>query len=227
MTLATTLVLIMISIAIGFLIGALVYGLRGKPSQHAGTGEVENEPKEQGVRLWRDPLTQNLSVTVDGETYQQAGELAPEARSRLARLARDWQIWLGMPSSRLAALAASSSPESEEARTPVQTTGTLQSASRSSPGKAPQKPGQGVEKNKPAAAPLSIAAQIDAILQARLASTPLAGRGICLEELPGQGMVVMVGDEKYTDLTLVPDQQVRAAIADAVAEWEKKNAPWG
>jgi hypothetical protein len=227
MTLATTLILIVISITIGFLIGALVYGLRGKPSQHAGTGGVENEPKEQGVRLWRDPLTQNLSVTVDGETYQQAGELAPEARSRLSRLARDWQIWLGMPSSRLAALVASSSPESAEPRTPVQTTDSLQSAARSSPGKAPQKPAQGAKKNRAESAPLSIAAQIDAILQARLENTPLAGRGIRLEELPGQGMVVMVGDDKFTDLTLVPDQQVRAAIADAVAEWEKKNAPWG
>jgi hypothetical protein len=34
-----------------------------------------------------------------------------------------------------------------------------------------------------------------------------------------------VGEEKYTDLTLVPDQNVRGAIAAAVAEWEKKNTP--
>jgi hypothetical protein len=38
--------------------------------------------------------------------------------------------------------------------------------------------------------------------------------------------VVIVGQEKYTDLTLVPDQQVREAIAAAVTEWEQKNAPW-
>lgn len=227
MTIGVTLVLILISIAIGFLFGALVYGLRGKPSQPADIAKVENVPKEQGVQLWRDPQTQNLSVMIDGKTYQQAGELAPEARNRLARLARDWQIWLGMPSSRLAMLAASSMPESVEPQPSNSTGDKPYRAAQSLPGKAPPKAARDVDKASIEIAPQSIAAQIDVILQARLANTPLAERGIRLEELPGQGMVVMVGDEKYTDLELVPDQQVRAAIAEAVAEWEQKNAPWG
>jgi hypothetical protein len=221
MTLTSILVLILISIAIGFLIGALVYGLRGKPSQQPG--EEENLPAEQGVRLWRDPQTQKLSVVVDGKTYQQAGELMPETRSRLARLARDWQLWLGMPLSRLTALAAPSSPEFAEP--PVETNNKPDSTVQPSTGKAPAKPVRGAEKTKPEAAPESIAAQIDEILQTRIENTPLAERGIKLQEIPGQGLVVMVGDEKYTDLTLVPDQNVRGAIAAAVAEWEKKNAP--
>ena len=63
-------------------------------------------------------------------------------------------------------------------------------------------------------------------MQARIENGPLAERGIKLQEIPGQGMVVMVGAEKYTDLSLVPDPEVRDAIAAAVAEWEKKNASW-
>ena len=224
MTLTSIFVLILISIAIGFLIGALVYGLRGKPSQQPGEEEEENLPAEQGVRLWRDPQTQKLSVVVDGKTYQQAGELMPETRSRLARLARDWQLWLGMPLSRLTALAAPSSPEFAEP--PVETNNKPDTTAKPLPGNAPVKPVRGAEKTKTEAAPESIAAQIDEILQTRIENTPLAERGIKLQEIPRQGLVVMVGEEKYTDLTLVPDQEVREAIAAAVAEWEKKNAPW-
>jgi len=224
MTLTSILVLILISIAIGFLIGALVYGLRGKPSQQSGEEEEKNLPAEQGVRLWRDPQTQKLSVVVDGKTYQQAGELMPETRSRLARLARDWQLWLGMPLSRLTALAAPSSPEFAEP--PVETNNKPDTTAQPLPGNAPVKPVRGTEKTKTEAAPESIAAQIDEILQTRIENTPLAERGIKLQEIPRQGLVVMVGEEKYTDLTLVPDQEVREAIAAAVAEWEKKNAPW-
>jgi hypothetical protein len=94
------------------------------------------------------------------------------------------------------------------------------------PGKTPASAASGAEKSKVDKAAESIAAQIDAILQARIENTSLAERGIKLQEIPGQGLVVMVGTEKYTDLTQVPDQQVRDAIAEAVAEWEKKNAPW-
>lgn len=224
MTLTSTLVLILISIAIGFLIGALVYGLRGKPSQQPGEEEEENLPAEQGVRLWHDPQTQKLSVVVDGKTYQQAGDLMPETRSRLARLARDWQLWLGMPLSRLTALAASSNPEFAEP--PVETNIKPDTTAQPLPGNAPVKLVRGAEKTKTEAAPESIAAQIDEILQTRIENTPLAERGIKLQEIPRQGLVVMVGEEKYTDLTLVPDQEVREAIAAAVAEWEKKNAPW-
>ena len=224
MTITSILVLILISIAIGFLIGALVYGLRGKLSQQPGEEEEENLPAEQGVRLWRDPQTQKLSVVVDGKTYQQAGELMPETRSRLARLARDWQLWLGMPLSRLTALAAPSSPEFAEP--PVETNNKPDTTAQPLPGNAPVKPVRGAEKTKTEAAPESIAAQIDEILQTRIENTPLAERGIKLQEIPRQGLVVMVGEEKYTDLTLVPDQEVREAIAAAVAEWEKKNAPW-
>lgn len=227
MNLATTLVLILISVTIGFLIGALVYGLRGKPAAQPAPTEKDTTPSGQGVRLWRDPRTQGLSVEVDGKTYQQAGELTPEVRTRLAYLARDWQLWLGMPLSRLAALVAQTSPVQAEPPQPADKVGIPpESAPQALGDKAPAGKARVTEKTKVNTAPESIAAQIDAILQARLENSPLAEREIKLEELPGQGLVVMVGQQKYTDLTLVPDQEVREAIAAAVAEWEHKNAPW-
>lgn len=221
--LGTTLVLILISIAIGFLIGALIYGLRAKPKPPAA--DRESQHAEQNVRLWRDPQTQSLSVEVDGKTYEQVTDLPPETRSRLVRLSRDWLLWLGVPASRLAALANPPSQGSAELPQPAQTTAASGSPARLQEGKTPPTPTRVAEKGKVESTPQSIAAQIDEILQARIENGPLAGRGIRLQEIPGQGLVVMVGTDKYTDLTLVPDREVREAIAAAVAEWEKKNAP--
>jgi hypothetical protein len=227
MNLATTLVLILISITIGFLIGALVYGLRAKSTAQPAPQEKDTASSEQGVRLWRDPQTQGISVELEGKTYHQVGELSSETRNRLAQLARDWQLWLGMPLSRLAALAAQTSPGQADPAQSANKTGIPPETAPQAPrDKAPAGTARVTEKTKVDTAPESIAAQIDAILQVRLENSPLAERQIKLQELPGQGLVVIVGQEKYTDLTLVPDQQVREAIAAAVTEWEQKNAPW-
>jgi hypothetical protein len=238
MTIGSTLVLILISIAIGFLIGALIYGLRSRPSATRPAKLGEDVPPECAVSLWRDPQTQNLSVQMEDKIYRQAGELTPEMRGRLARLARDWQLWLGMPSSRLATLAAPSA-EPGDAPDLERDNRFEQIQSGRSSGAAPPAAGQagqpapaaaiGAASASPAqpinAGPQSIAGQIDEILQARLENTPLAERGIQLVELPDQGLVVKVGQAQYTDLTQVPDPEVRAVIAESVAEWEKRAGP--
>ncbi len=68
----------------------------------------------------------------------------------------------------------------------------------------------------------SIAAQVDEILQEMLAGTVLEARGIRLMELPGEGMVVMVGMEKFAAVDEVPYDDVRRVLKVAVARWEEK-----
>lgn len=220
MSLATTAILIVISIVIGFLIGALVYGLRGKPA----ATDQQLTHAEQGVRLWRDAEDQKLSIEVDGKACVQVTDLTPEERSRLVKVARDWLLWLGVPASRLAALVAPSNQESTLPPQPVQTAVGPGSTVQPPVVLTPSIPVTVAERGKTAPAQHSIAAQIDAILQARIANGPLAERGVRLQDVP-EGMVVVVDAERYTDLSLVPDAEVREAIAAAVAEWEAKNAP--
>ena len=74
----------------------------------------------------------------------------------------------------------------------------------------------------PQAPPKSIAAQIDEILQEKLATSPLNSSAIRLLELPGKGMVVMVGLDQYEGVDLVPDPEIRDLIRSAVAEWERR-----
>jgi hypothetical protein len=72
---------------------------------------------------------------------------------------------------------------------------------------------------------LSIVAQIDTVLQARLINTPLAGRGIRLTESSIGGVEVYVGLQKYPSVDDVPDEGIKTAIRSAIAEWEKKFTP--
>jgi hypothetical protein len=73
--------------------------------------------------------------------------------------------------------------------------------------------------------PASIAKQVNNILQKKLKDTPLESRGICLMELPGQEMVVMIGLDKYDSVGAVPDEEVRAVLQSAVNEWLTKSTP--
>jgi uncharacterized membrane-anchored protein len=74
-------------------------------------------------------------------------------------------------------------------------------------------------------ASLSIVQQIDTVLQARLENTPLAGRGIRLQESIQGGVEVYVGSRKFLSIDDVSDEDVKAAIRSAIAEWEKKYTP--
>jgi hypothetical protein len=68
----------------------------------------------------------------------------------------------------------------------------------------------------------SIAAQVDEILQEKIKGTALEQKAVRLMELPGKGMVVMVGLEQYDSLDAVPYPEVQAAIRYCVAQWEKR-----
>lgn len=66
---------------------------------------------------------------------------------------------------------------------------------------------------------VSIAVQVNTILQKKLKGTPLESRKICLMELPGHEMVVMIGTDQYDSVGAVPDDEIRAVIQSAVNEW--------
>ncbi len=85
-------------------------------------------------------------------------------------------------------------------------------------------PALAIKDDKPAA-PLSMVAQIDEILQTKLATTTYAGRGIRLQESPEGGVTVLVGIHKYAGVGEVPDAEIQAIIRLAIAEWEKKYTP--
>jgi hypothetical protein len=80
-------------------------------------------------------------------------------------------------------------------------------------------------EDEPAAAPDSIVAQIDSILQSQIAGTPLIEKGIRLQESPEGGVIVWVGMSKFQGVEDVPDEQIKAAIRAAISVWESKFTP--
>ena len=80
-------------------------------------------------------------------------------------------------------------------------------------------------EDRPVAPAGSIVSQIDSILQARIAGSPLEDRGVFLAQSPDGGVMVYVGLTKYMGVDAVTDQDVKAAIRAAISEWENKYTP--
>jgi hypothetical protein len=81
------------------------------------------------------------------------------------------------------------------------------------------------KEDRPIAPAGSIVSQIDSILQARIAGTPLEDKGVFLAQSSEGGVMVYVGLTKYMGLDDVPDPEIKAAIRAAITEWENKYTP--
>ena len=158
--------------------------------------------------------------------------LSPDQRKRLIEILNIMRPWLEGRS-------APVPPPAERPLTPSPQAPLNQTLSRpapvqpaplsSQPGAAPQaaapKPATIAKEDRPPAPANSIVTQIDTVLQARLAGTPLEERGIFLTQSPEGGVAVYVGLTRYNGLDEVPDPEIKAAIRAAIAEWEEKYTP--
>ncbi len=68
----------------------------------------------------------------------------------------------------------------------------------------------------------SIVGMIDEVLQKKLENSPLAGKRIRLEEGSVGEVIVFVGTLRYSGVDAVPDEDIKAIIRAAIAEWDKK-----
>ncbi|MDQ7010917.1 MAG: hypothetical protein Q9M29_03765, partial [Mariprofundaceae bacterium] len=68
----------------------------------------------------------------------------------------------------------------------------------------------------PASQARSIVEQIDDILQTMLEGTPLASRGIRLQEGPDGGVIVWVGISRYNGVDAIPDPEIKQVIQAAI-----------
>jgi hypothetical protein len=222
----TAVIFLLIGIAAGMLFSALRAG--PAPAEPAAP-----EPVEPAALLTlRREAGGALLVELDETRLTPGAGLQPLPRARLEALQAELAAWLGG--------AAPAQPAPPEAVAPVG----VETAGAAPPVQAAPPPAEGAPETAPPARrqtltpfnvisralqgdvgvpkPVlkSIVTQIDEVLQVRLAGTPLAGRGVKLMELPGKGMVVMVGLEQYDSVEAVPDAQVREAIRQAAAAWE-------
>jgi len=200
---------------VGYLIGLLETSIKasrkGKKSAAA-----EPIPSTDGdttiLRLSADAARQ-LHLELDGSRADTAA-LTPEQRRRLITLLTRMRPWL-----------ESGATEPAPRPAPPRTPGAAAAASIA-PAAAVTKPtaDEKAEEETPIAT-ASIVAQIDKILQARLAGTSLAERGIRLQELPDGGAAVYVGLQRYGGVDEIPDPHIQAVIREAIAAWEQGVTP--
>ena len=247
----TPLFYIIISLIIGTPIGWTMgfFDSNMRTAKKIETAESEAQRKiaeaEQKLALTKSSQTQQddpgllrlkkngerFTLEVDGTLVPR--EISPDRKKRLIELITILRPWLEggqsqeaasqpaapiqaqpMPNSAQVAISRPAPASSRIATPPVPVPVTLQSIVQ------PKKPEP--EKN---IASLSIVQQIDMILQERLSNSPLAKQGIRLQESIQGGAEVYVGLNKFLAVDDVPDEEIKAAIRAAIAEWEKKYTP--
>jgi hypothetical protein len=166
--------------------------------------------------------------------------LSPDQRKRLIEMLSIVRPWLeGKPASASSTKTAPP-PDSFQPTSTSQRLSTFGSASPSSnptpvqpapppsqpiPQSVAPRPSTIAKEDRPSPPAGSIVSQIDSILQARLAGTPLEERGIFLTQSPEGGVMVYVGLTRYNGVDDVPDSEIKAAIRAAISEWEDKYTP--
>lgn len=211
----------LICLAVGLVIGLLLASLRNAGAAKDQAPQGEHDPPVEGVRLWRERAGGRLLVELDGRPLEEVEKLSPDQRLHLEKAAADFATWLARSPARGEPLPAGR-PEAPVAPPPP-----VANPAKQGPVDVLVKAFQADVKTAPAER--SIAAQIDEILQERLASpayaaSGLKNKGIRLMELPGKGLVVLVGLEQYAGIDEVPDPEIKALIRSCVAEWENRMA---
>lgn len=233
MDLISVIVLAIVCIVIGVLVTSLYHAMSGGKGESAQAKAVP-AGMEETARLLRDARSDDLVVEIGGRTYVTANDLGPGDRQRLSVAAinlRNWlEIFPSTSSGKNEVPFVTPAPESGSISLAELTSGkrrTARAANEPEPVEklpssffAPSMPE--TEASAYAKSARSIAEQIDDILQAKLDGTALDSLGIRLMQIPGKGMAVMVGLDKYDEVEAIPDPQIRSIIQEAVAEWENQ-----
>ncbi len=168
-----------------------------------------------------------LTLDLDG-VRADTSSLTAEQRKRLIEMLTLIRPWLeGRPAPAPVAVTPPPTPPAQTPRTqPVPAASApVRSAPRPTPQPAAAKPAATEKDEKSTPPPTGIVGQIDAILQVRLAGTPLEGRGVYLSNSPEGGVVVNVGLQKFNGIDEVTDPEIKAALRAAITEWENKYTP--
>jgi hypothetical protein len=182
-----------------------------------------------------------LRLKMDGQPADTSA-LDAEKRKRLIEILTHMRPWLETPKSQPAQKPAASPPpqpvaSQQGAQSPkgaslserisqagVTAPPTTAPAPQQTPTPKPATPVPD-DDNDRAAESLSIVGQINSVLQARLVGTPLADKGIRLQESLEGGVTVWVGISKFEGVDAVPDNEIKAVIRAAITEWENKYTP--
>ncbi|MFZ5856557.1 MAG: hypothetical protein ACOYZ6_06985 [Chloroflexota bacterium] len=194
---------------------------RAVMSAQAARAAAEAKPALAGttlLRLWLDS-SERPALDLDGQRVD-TNPISEPNRKRLLTLITVMRPWIEGKST---APAPTPPPSAPAMPRPTTTPAPIPAVA---PAPAPvSKPVSPAAKEEKPATAVNIVAQIDEILQARLAHSSLANHAVRLTESPEGAVIVWVGLKKFAGVGEVPDPEVQAIIRAAIAEWEKKYTP--
>jgi hypothetical protein len=226
----------LIGLGTGVAIGLALVSLRGTKGP---AGKPPSRYAVEVLRVYRDKRNQALSVEVAGQVFKAADQLADKWRTAILRIVDDLQLWLGVSDiGQRISPPKPATPASKEAipfslqpitPTPVVAADPAVSAAAASTVKPPSLDTAEIiaraiapDTPKDTGEVRSIAAQVDEILQEKLAKSALRNRVVQISDHPGGGIVVQVDDQEYEGVSDVPDPAVQKLLRDSVAEWERR-----
>lgn len=232
-------------VAIGVLLAIMFFGYffglyegRNQGYKNRKKEEIE-EKKHQSVFV--DPASPphsdetpvlNVSMNQTGELLLKLDgnptdtkALDADDRKRLIAILTAMRPWLEVPKNTVVSSAAPKPVSSHQGvSAPMPQSAPASALATPAPEPRPALSAQNDDDDE-VAVPQSIVAQINSVLKARLVGTPLAGKGIRLQESRDGGVLVWVGMEKFEGVDEVPDENIRAALKAAISEWENKYTP--
>ncbi len=228
---------------IGLLIGGLVGALAAGGFQSGSTRRERNPGKNFSriFSIWRDKKNGKLVVEIESNYFPTARQMTAKRQTSVKLLLDEIHSWLGVQPSDAQSIEekrpagqdvsniigspdlpiqshinekmkppAIATPEVKPASVEIRDifTRTINPVARKA---SPEPAGTG-----------SIAAQVDEILQERLAVSSFKHRSIHVLDNNVTGIVVEVDGQTFAGVGEVPDPDVRKLIQDCVAEWEKR-----
>ncbi len=250
MELPILIILAVLCVAIGFVLDNLLHSL--KEGKQAPTGAAISTPVasrssepippaagepptlQEELRIWRRIADRELVIEVHGKKADAPTALNREQLDQLGAVLQELSAWLGQGVSPANVEAATRTMRGAPGMVPPPSREALHAMEQVVPEvKRPSlNPVQLISNAlradvpKPGTGELrSLAMQVDEVLQEKLRGTPLELRGIKLVDGPNHDLLVQVGIQKFSGVDEVPDEEVRAVIREAVADWKKRYLP--
>jgi hypothetical protein len=207
-------------------------------SDRLGLGARPRGNAHEVLRVLRDNLTGRLVIEIAGRRYGQASDVDdPAVYQGLLTTLRDLHDFAGVegahtvdPVQRPAASIPAVPLAVRHPAPPPSRSTTPASAAPATPKPLPPPTMNPFRQMRvlrelakiPETPTLTIAEQIDEVLQARLLDTPLANRGIRMRPGPRGDAIFELEGQSYAAVEDVPDEEVRTVIRAAIAAWESK-----
>jgi len=235
MNISLFIILGVVLVIAGFLLALLVIpllGLDDRSTKPLVSRKKVTEPSiipsqppvaARSLRVWRDPQNNTFYVEIDSQVYNTVTGLNPDQRRFLSAITTELVAWMSQavvepdmrvsvepsvrPASSTGLPPAEPKPTSSDHNVVNAFLRTLQPAS-----------------SKTHQPPKSLAAQIDEILQEKMALSGFIQHTVHLSDLPNYGMSVQVDREQYENIDSVPDEEIRRLIREAVEEWQRRNS---